>query len=320
VPGIDLHTHLAPDLTAVDTTTPGLPALTVGDDRVAVVGGTRIGPADLYHPDRLEQHLDSADLDEAVVSVPPPFYRQGTAPEEAAAWVRAINDGLLAVVADRPRLTPLAYLPLEHPAEAIAEYDRIAGDRRFAGVVGAAGGNSRPLDAEELRPLWQRLDRDARMLQLHPGHSPDGRLAAYYLSNLLGNPVETAVAAGQLVFGGVLAEFPRVRIVLVHCGGCVPMVTGRWERGHETGRPGVPRLALAPVAAVRRFYVDALSHDPAVVDLAVSVFGADRLVLGSDWPFPMGTADPAETVRHRGAAYVHQVSTVNAAEALGRRG
>ncbi|MEH1015578.1 amidohydrolase family protein [Micromonospora sp. CPCC 206060] len=313
MPGIDMHAHLAPDLRPAD-----LPGVAVDGDGAALLGGKRVGPADLYHPDRLENHLDQTGLDEAIVSVPPPFYRQRLSRPEAAAWVRVANDGLLAVVADRPRLTPLAYLPFEHPEVALAEYDRIAADDRWAGVVGAAGGDAGPLDGPALRPLWQRLDADRRTLQLHPAHSADPRLEPYYLANLLGNPVETAVAVAQLIFGGVLGGYPGIRFVLVHCGGCVPAVVGRWERGHTTTRPGVPVLSPTPAEAVRALYVDNLAHDPAVIDLAVSVFGADRLVLGSDWPFPMGTDDPAATVTHRGGNYARQVATDNAARALGR--
>ncbi|MEU2614699.1 amidohydrolase family protein [Micromonospora sp. NPDC007271] len=313
MPGIDMHAHLAPDLRPAD-----LPGVSVDGDGATLLNGTRIGPADLYHPDRLEKHLDQAGLNEAIVSVPPPFYRQRLSGPEAAAWVRAVNDGLLAVVAGRPRLTPLAYLPFEHPEVALTEYDRLAADERWAGVVGAAGGDAGPLDGPALRPLWQRLDADRRTVQLHPAHSPDPRLEPYYLANLLGNPVETTVAVAQLVFGGVLGAYPGIRFVLVHCGGCVPAVVGRWERGHTTTRPGVPALSPTPAEAVRTLYVDNLAHDPAVVDLAVSVFGADRLVLGSDWPFPMGTDDPFATVAHLGGDYARQVATDNAARALGR--
>ncbi|HEX5541699.1 MAG TPA: amidohydrolase family protein [Micromonospora sp.] len=314
MPGIDLHTHLAPDLAGAEL----LGAETNGG--AVAFDGRRVGPAGLYRPDRLEAYLDKVGLDEAIVSVPPPFYRQHLPAAESAAWVAAVNEGLLSRVEAHPRLTPLAYLPLEHPQVAVAEYDRIAGDDRWAGVVGSAGGGSVSLAEPALRQLWRQLDQDGRMVQLHPGHAVDPRLEPYYLTNLLGNPVETTVAAAQLVFGEVLHDFPGIRFVLLHCGGCLPGVVGRWERGHATARPGVPSLPLSPAKAARRFYVDVLAHEPAVVDLAVTVFGAERLVLGSDWPFPMGTEDPLALVAHRGPEYVAQVAMANAAAALGRNG
>ncbi|MGW4213654.1 amidohydrolase family protein [Lentzea sp. NPDC004789] len=289
MPSIDLHVHLAPALDGVAET----------------------GPPALHRPDEAEAYLDRAGLDLAVVSVPPPFFRQ-PAPED---WVRALNDGLLRAVEGRPRLRPLAYLPLEDPDLARRELDRVAADPRFAGVCGAAGGASVSLADPRFEPLWSALS--GRLLLLHPGASPDDRLEDFYLHNLLGNPVETAVAAAQLVFGDVLARHPDLRVLLVHCGGCVPAVAGRWQRGLVTSRPGVPKTVEPPLTALRRMYVDCLAHDPGLVDQAVEVFGEDRLVLGSDWPFAMGADDPRLQIVRRGPAFVDRVSTTNAMRALG---
>ncbi|MFC4472255.1 amidohydrolase family protein [Streptomyces xiangluensis] len=296
MPGIDLHTHLAPR-----------------------VDEPPVGPPALYRPDLLEEYLDEADLDEAIVTVPPPFFRQDLDEPEARTWVRSVNDGLLQARHGHDRLTPLAYLPLEHPELALAEYERVRDDATWAGLTGAAGGGSYSLAAPELAPLWRALEDDGRMLLLHPGATPDPRLNPFYLANLLGNPGETALAAAQLVFGDVLALHPGLRFVLVHCGGLLPAVVGRWQRGADTHRPGVPDLSESPRESVRRFYVDCLAHDPAVVDLAVTTFGEDRIVLGSDWPFPMGTRDPRALVAHRGEDFVHRAETHTAHAALGRR-
>lgn len=310
--GIDLHTHLAPVFGADQQIAGTAPS----SDGVLVIDGHRVGPAGLYQPLALLAHLDTAGLEQAVVSVPPPFYRQHLDETQARVWVRALNDGLEAAVADSPRLRPLAYLPLEHPAIAVAEYRRVR-EMSFAGVTASAGGASVPLSAPELKPLWQLLDSDAATLLLHPGTTADSRLAPFYLSNLLGNPAETAVAVAHLIMGDVVATHPRIRIVLVHCGGTVPAIVGRWQRGVDSARPGVPVLTEQPVQAVRRFYVDCLAHDPAVVDLAVTTFGANRLVLGSDWPFPMGTDDPATLVTHLGEQFVRRIAVDNARAALG---
>jgi aminocarboxymuconate-semialdehyde decarboxylase len=309
---IDLHVHLAP---ALDPDEPGLHGIGRAADGQLSVNGRPLGPPALYRPDDAEAYLDSVRLDEAVVSIPPPFFRQGRA--DTARWVRAVNDGLLRVTAGRPRLRPLAYLPLEDPELAAREYDRVRAESRFAAVCGAAGGRSVSLADARFGPLWTALDADRRLLLLHPGASTDDRLEEFYLHNLLGNPVETAVATAQLVFGDVLARHPGLRVLLVHCGGCVPAVAGRWQRGLDTGRPGVDALTETPLRALRRMFVDCLAHDPALVDHAVAVFGEDRLVLGSDWPFAMGTDDPRGQIAHRGPAFVELVASENAARALG---
>ncbi len=292
--GVDFHTHLAP----------------FADDKVK-------GPPGLHQPDRLLVHLEERGLDRAVVSVPPPFFRQDLDAEAAAGWVRSINDGLATVAGEREEFLPLGYLPLEHPELAIAEHRRMRDEDGWVGFCASAGGRSVSLADDAPAPLWRALDEDAALLLLHPGTSPDRRLDEFYLHNLLGNPVETALAAAQLVFGDVLPRYPAMRVLLVHCGGCVPDLVPRWDHGVATERPGLDPLTEVPSTAVRRFYVDCLVHDPGAIDRAVEVFGEDKMVLGSDWPFPMGTADPASLIAHRGEDFVKRVATTNARIALG---
>lgn len=310
---VDLHVHLAP---ALDPDNLDLPGIGRAADGRLTENGLPLGPPALYRPDQAEDYLDRAGLDEAVVSIPPPFFRQGR--PDPARWVRAVNDGILRTTAGRPRLQPLAYLPLEDPELAAEEYRRVRDEPRFAGVCGPAGGRSTSLADARFGPLWKVLDADRRLLLLHPGASPDARLEEFYLHNLLGNPVETAVATAQLVFGDVLARHPGLRLLLVHCGGCVPAVAGRWQRGVDTARPGINASTESPLHALRRVFVDCLAHDAGFVDHAVAVFGEDRVVLGSDWPFAMGTDDPRGQVAHRSPAFVERVATANAAAALGR--
>jgi aminocarboxymuconate-semialdehyde decarboxylase len=315
LPSVDFHVHLAPALSDVARRQTGV---ALSEQGRLMVDGHLVGPPGLYDRARLCAFLDERGLDQAVVSAPPPFFRQGLDAAARAPWIHALNAGTLATVAGEPRLLPLAYLPFEDPEAALREYERIRQDGRWAGVCASAGGGSASLAAAAFQPLWHALDQDAALLFLHPGMSPDPRLEAFYLHNLLGNPVETAIAAAQLVFGDVLAAHPRLRAMLVHCGGCVPDLVPRWDRGVHTERPGVPALSELPSEAVRRLYVDCLVHAPEAVDRAVEVFGEDRMVLGSDWPFPMGTEDPAALVAHRGEAFVRRVARVNAAAALGR--
>jgi aminocarboxymuconate-semialdehyde decarboxylase len=290
---IDFHVHLAP----------------FAHDEVK-------GPPNLHRPDLLLEYLAERNLDRAVVSIPPPFFRQDLDAEAATEWVRKLNDGLASVAGANEELLPLAYLPLEHPELAIAEGKRLREESGWVGYCASAGGRSVSLADEALAPLWRALDDDAALLLLHPGTSPDERLDEFYLHNLVGNPVETAVAAAQLVFGDVLPTHPQMRVLLVHCGGCVPDLVPRWDHGVATDRPGLRPLTEPPSTAVRRFFVDCLVHDPGAVDRAIEVFGEDKLVLGSDWPFPMGTKDPVSLIAHRGGDFVERVATKNARAAL----
>jgi aminocarboxymuconate-semialdehyde decarboxylase len=280
MPGVDVHTHLAPVL---------------DDDLAAVVHG---GPPLLREPDQLVDYLDRVGLDRALVSPPPPFYRQELDAAEAAAWVDALNRGVALRCAEQSRLAPVPYLPLEHPALAAETYAAVR--RPGAVVTGAAGGRSHRLDDAAFTPLWRMLAEDASTLLLHPGTSQDTRLAPYYQENLTGNPLETTVAATELVFGQVVTRFAGMRVVLVHCAGAVPMLLGRWRRGIATSRPGLPEPAVDLDAELRGIWFDSLAHDVEAMRLAVAGLGEDRLVMGSDWPFPMGSSDPCADVRALG--------------------
>lgn len=295
--GVDVHTHLAPVL-----------------DRVYTVDG----PPDLADPDRLEAHLDAAGLAGAIVSVPPPYYRQDLTNDDGVEWAAAVNAGLTTRLAGHARLRGLAFLPLHDPAAALRAYQATA-DGDWVGVVAGAGGRCPSLADPAYEPLWQALDADGRALMLHPAQSPDYRMADFYLHNLLGNPVETAVAAAQLVFGNVLARHPALRVILVHGGGVVPALAGRWARGVETARPGVPEQELPVRDALRRFWVDSLTHDATMARATVEVFGADKVLLGSDWPFPMGTPDPAAALNACPAlaGVATKAATTNATAAFG---
>jgi aminocarboxymuconate-semialdehyde decarboxylase len=312
LPRIDFHAHLAP--TAPVPPVAGVVEAAKG--RLSVDGDV-IGLPGLYEPEALLEYMDRRGIDQTVVSPPPPFFRQQLDLEAAEAWVGALNAGFIDRVEPHRRLLPLAYLPLEQPQLAIDEHARRRLDPRWVGFCASAGGGSVSLANAELTALWEALDAGGDLLLLHPGTSPDARLDEFYLANLLGNPIETAVAAAQLVFADVLSRYPRMRVLLVHCGGCVPGVVARWDRGVETQRPGLHALSEPPSRAVRRFYVDCLAHEAGAVDRAIEVFGEDKLVLGSDWPFPMGTDDPCGLIAHRGEAFVERIARVNARAALG---
>jgi len=215
-------------------------------------------------------------LDGAVVSVPPALFRYDAGVE----WAELVNQGLRELVT--PQLRVLGQLPLLDPsAPAVAA--ALAGEGVFSGF--ALGTPS----YAGLDPVWRVLDALEAFTLIHPGHSDDERLDSFYLSNLLGNPYETGVAAASLVFADVPGRFPGIRFCLCHGGGVTAAVAGRWQRGIDQARPGIAPVSLPVAEALRRFYVDDLVHDDAVLELLTKTFGPGRVLAGSDWPFPMGS-------------------------------
>ena len=162
----------------------------------------------------------------------------------------------------------------------------------YEGLTLAAGGHPDILYSEvRYEPLWQWLDAKSTFVFLHPGTCADPRLAKFYLENLVGNPIETGVAAAHLVMTGVPSRYPRIRFALAHAGGIFTSLVGRMERGFDTSRPGVDQHVERPLQAARRFYVDDIAHNPGTLELARQIVGNDHVLYGSDWPFPMGHGD-----------------------------
>ena len=314
--GWDVHTHIIP------------PAVVVAGEKGLF--GMRAEPKTLHicahgvplHPlskiDALVERVKNDGLDGAIVSVPPPLFRPDLSTSDRASYTELVNDSLLnACRAHEPSLRPFAYLPIEDPELSARIAARL--DHNWAGAVAGTELGVLSYASPRYDALWQTLSDAKLPLFIHPGSSPDTRLDPFYLSNLLGNPVETTIAAANLIFAGVMHRFPGLKVILAHGGGCVAALCGRWQQGAATNRPGIPKLDLQPRDAVRRFYVDSLVHSPAYLAAIIDVIGADRILLGSDWPFPMGAASAEHDLAHLDGALKKQIRKTNAEHVFGAR-
>jgi aminocarboxymuconate-semialdehyde decarboxylase len=122
-------------------------------------------------------------------------------------------------------------------------------------------------------------------------------MKSYYLVNVIGNPLDTTIAAACLLFGGVLDRYPRIKFCLAHGGGFVPYQAGRWAHGWKVRPEPKASLPHAPEASLRRFYFDSILHGKPALEFLVSSAGAERVLLGSDYPFDMGTLDCVRQVQ-----------------------
>jgi aminocarboxymuconate-semialdehyde decarboxylase len=194
------------------------------------------------------------------------------------------------------RLVSFAMLPMHHPGAALAEFERARQLPGVRGVYMATAIAGRELSDPMFFPVYEAIEAAGLPIFLHPssviGHE---RLTAHYLQNLLGNPFETAIAAAHLIFGGVLDRFPRLTVGLPHAGGAFPYLVGRLSRGWEK-RPELAGRERGPLEYLRRFYYDTISyHAPALAYLK-SLVGADRVLMGSDYCFPIALERPVEIV------------------------
>jgi aminocarboxymuconate-semialdehyde decarboxylase len=156
----------------------------------------------------------------------------------------------------------------------------------------------RNLDNPELEPVWAAAAELGAFILLHPINVAGGdRLSSYYLGNLIGNPLDTTIAAACLVFGGVLERYPSLKICLAHGGGFVPYQAGRFVHGWQVRAEPKRKLTKPPTDSLRRFYFDTIVHSKEVLEFLVGTAGVDRVLLGSDYPFDMGMLDGVLQVR-----------------------
>jgi aminocarboxymuconate-semialdehyde decarboxylase len=293
---VDLHAHHAP---AGPLARRGWLTQDGRQTRVRVGGSWQAVEPALCDADALLADADRAGLAVRVISLPPFLLRHDLGPADGMAYSRAMNDGLRAGAALSPgRLRGLATVPLQAPAAAADELKRATLELGLAGVEIATNVASGPdLDARDLDPFWAAAESLGAIVMIHP-HDVRGaeRMQGYHLRNLIGNPLETAVAAARLVFGGVLARHPALRIVLSHGGGAFPWLLGRLDRGFAV-RPECRTVEARPSEWARRFLYDSVVFDTRMLAALAAWVGADRLVVGTDFPFDMRDPDPVGVVQ-----------------------
>lgn len=310
----DMHAHFVPPNIVEAAESVGF-GMRVEDERLIVPGGV-IPLSKLTNFDALLEWMDERSISGTVLSIPPPLYRYDLEPAEAAEWTNLVNAGLQSVASKAPeRLRTLAHLPIQSPELASAEVEHEASGAHSGFSMGSSLGEL-TLDDPFFEPVFKALDVTGRFVFVHPVEAPDPRLDRYYLGNLLGNPYETSLAAACLIFSGMLHRYENIRFCLAHAGGAAPYLVGHWQRGYETERPGISSLSVEPREALRRLWFDSVAHSDAALALLVEEVGADRVLLGSDYPFPMREDSPLQSLETLSEDVREKISRSNYSLAL----
>jgi aminocarboxymuconate-semialdehyde decarboxylase len=217
----------------------------------------------------------------------------------AAAFARIQNEQLAKLVKAHPgRFQAIATVPMQAPRQAADELRHAMSALGLRGVQIGSNIAGKNLDDPELEPVWATAAELGAFILIHPINVAGvDRLKSYYLNNLIGNPLDTTIAAACLVFSGVLERYPALKICLAHGGGFVPYQAGRFLHGwHVRAEPKV-KLPKPPTDSLQRFYFDTIVHSKDVLEFLVRNAGADRVLLGSDYPFDMGMPDGVLQVR-----------------------
>lgn len=270
----------------------------------------------------IDQRLSDMDLlgiDVQAISPSPGQYFYFADPDVGREAARTVNDGIASAVAQHPdRLVGMGTVPLQDVGMAVEEMHRCVRELDLRGIEISSNVNGRDLHAEEFRPFFAAAEELGILLFLHPlGFTHAERMREYYFNNLVGNPLESTLAIGHLIFGGVLDRYPGLRICVAHGGGYIPGYWGRMDHGWRARADCSEHCRHPPSSYLRKLWFDTLVFDQDELDSLVRTHGADRLCLGTDYPFDMSEPDPIGFHARLSEAERAKILGGNAAELLG---
>ncbi|MDA0803765.1 MAG: amidohydrolase family protein [Planctomycetota bacterium] len=304
---IDLHTHILPERW------PDMAVRAGGGDWVTIEhhapccarlvrAGTcfREVGSNCWDPVARLLECDAAGVSMQVLSTVPVMFSYWARADHALDLSRFLNDHIAEVVRAHPtRFSGLGTVPLQDASLACAELERCMRSLGLRGVQIGTNVNGLNLDDPSLEPFWSCAASLGAAVFVHPWDMVGAaQMTRHWMPWLVGMPCEGARAAVSLLMGGVLDRHPTLRVCLAHGGGSFPFTIGRVQRGFDC-RPDLCQTAsrVPPVAAARKLYYDSLVHDPDALAFLLKKVGADRVALGSDYPFPLGEDSPGQTIR-----------------------
>jgi len=303
---IDVHTHVLTEETAalLRKEMPKVPVTMtpIDDDNVILdVGGApyRPFPRGGFDLDCRLRDMDATGIDVHVLSATPQTYLYNQEPALGAAAAAIQNEQIAKHIAAHPdRFMGIATLPMQAPGRAADELKRAMTKLGLRGAMIASNIMGKNLDDSGFEPVWAVAEELGAFMFIHPNNvAGHDRLASYYLRNLIGNPLDTTIAAACLEFGGVLDRHPALNFCLAHGGGFTPYQAARWTHGWKVRPEPKKNVPREPKDIARRFYYDTILHSAPVLEFMIGHVGADRVLLGSDYPYDMAMLDCVAHVR-----------------------
>ena len=266
--------------------------------------------------------MDDMGVDMQLVSPGPPqiYY---TIPLDAAVQsTRALNDGIAEYVGKHPdRLVALGGVPMPDGNEAAKELERCMKQLKFKGVEILTNVAGRELSDPAFAPFWEKAEELDALVMIHPnGFTHPQRFGRFYFSNVIGNPLDTTVALHYLIFDGVFERHPNLRVLAVHGGGYLGAYFGRIDHAWGARSDAHGSLPKPPSHYLKKnVYLDTVVFSQIQLEMLVKTFGADHVVLGTDYPFDMADFDPIEHVVSTGfdAGTTAAIAGLNAKRILG---
>jgi aminocarboxymuconate-semialdehyde decarboxylase len=254
--------------------------------------------AQITQAERRIVDMDRMGVDIQAISTGPPQFYYWTQPELGRETSRIVNDNLADIVARHSnRFVAMGTVPLQHTEFAVAEMRRCVNSLGMRGIEICTSVNGEELAQPRLEPFFAAAEELGILLFLHPsGFSEGRRLAKHYFNNVIGNPLDSTVAIGHLVFEGVLDRYPGLKVCVAHGGGYVPPYAGRMDHAYAARADCRERLKRKPSDVIKTLYFDTMVFEPDQLEFLVGKYGSDHVLLGTDYPYDMGESDPVGLV------------------------
>ena len=245
------------------------------------------------------KECDSNNVDMQVLSTVPVMFSYWAKPEHTYDLARHLNDHIAGVVNEYPeRFTGLATLPMQSSKFAIKELERCVKELSLPGIEIGTHIHGKNLDDPDVFEILQAAEELGASVFVHPWDMLGrDRMDKYWLPWLVGMPTETSLAICSMIFGGVFEKLKNLRVCFAHGGGSFPFTFGRIEHGFDV-RPDLVAVSnkVHPREYLGSFYLDSLVHDELALEYLIHLIGEDKVVMGSDYPFPLGEHEPGKLI------------------------
>jgi aminocarboxymuconate-semialdehyde decarboxylase len=265
-------------------------------------GGRKIGSTlwEFVHIEPILKAQEKAGVDRILLAPWVTLLRYEAEPEDGLRTSRIQNEALSKLAQKYPeQVSVLGTVPLQDPDLAASELKQLMTTPGLKGVEIASSVNGIFLGDARFKPFWAAAEETNALIFIHPttrGFSAPV-FNEFYMWNTVGNPLETTITAAHMINAGVMEDFPGLKVLLAHGGGAILSLWGRLNHAHSFQPQAKSVLKEKPEESLKRFYFDTVVHDPVLLRTLVDFAGADRVMIGSDYPFDMGAAHPADIVR-----------------------